>query len=71
MDLLNIHTGVNLHSDVNVVPGPLARLQVLDLCGLPRSACISLGNGPDAVTDIYMEMLEGRTNPDTAHVLHP
>ena len=32
---------------------------------------IDHGNGPDAVTDIYVEMLEGRTSPDTAHVLHP
>lgn len=29
------------------------------------------GRGSDAVGDVYMELLENRTTPDTAHVLHP
>jgi hypothetical protein len=29
------------------------------------------GTGVDAVGDVYIEMLENRTRPDTAHVLHP
>jgi hypothetical protein len=29
------------------------------------------GHGVDAVNDVYVEMLENRTRPDTAHVLHP
>lgn len=28
-------------------------------------------DGPDAVSDVFHEVLEGRTDPDTAHVLHP
>ncbi len=28
-------------------------------------------SGPEAVTDVYVETLEGHTNPDIAHVLHP
>ena len=27
--------------------------------------------GADAVADVYVELLENRTRPDTAHVLHP
>jgi hypothetical protein len=29
------------------------------------------GNGSDAVGEAYVELLENRTRPDTAHVLHP
>jgi hypothetical protein len=29
------------------------------------------GSGPDAVGEVYLEVLENRTRPDTAHVLHP
>ena len=29
------------------------------------------GSGPDAVTDVYVETLEGTTSPDVARVLHP
>jgi hypothetical protein len=32
---------------------------------------IQHGTGADAVRDVYVEMLENRTRPDTAHVLHP
>ncbi len=32
---------------------------------------IDHGTGPDAVADVYFEILENRTRPDTAHVLHP
>jgi hypothetical protein len=32
---------------------------------------IQHGNGADAVRDVYVELLENRTRPDTAHVLHP
>ena len=32
---------------------------------------IQHGNGPTAVNDVYVELLENRTRPDTAHVLHP
>jgi hypothetical protein len=32
---------------------------------------IQHGRGVDAVSDVYVEMLENRTRPDTAHVLHP
>ena len=32
---------------------------------------IQHGSGVDAVGDVYVEMLENRTRPDTAHVLHP
>jgi hypothetical protein len=32
---------------------------------------IQHGSGSDAVGDVYMELLENRTRPDTAHVLHP
>ena len=32
---------------------------------------IEHGEGADAVRDVYHEMLEGQTSPDTAHVLHP
>jgi hypothetical protein len=28
-------------------------------------------SGPEAVRDVYLELLENRTRPDTAHVLHP
>jgi hypothetical protein len=27
--------------------------------------------GVDAIGDVYVEALENRTRPDTAHVLHP
>ena len=29
------------------------------------------GTGVDAVREVYLELLENRTRPDTAHVLHP
>ena len=29
------------------------------------------GTGVDAIADVYAELLENRTRPDTAHVLHP
>jgi hypothetical protein len=29
------------------------------------------GTGADAVRDVYLELVENRTRPDTAHVLHP
>ncbi len=32
---------------------------------------IQHGSGADAVEDVYRELLENRTRPDTAHVLHP
>ena len=32
---------------------------------------IQHGHGLDAVIDVYVEMLENRTRPDTAHALHP
>ncbi|MDJ0767878.1 MAG: DUF2855 family protein [Ilumatobacter sp.] len=32
---------------------------------------IEHGSGPDAVADVFAEMLEGETSPDVAHVLHP
>ena len=32
---------------------------------------IGHGSGPDAVVEVFVEMLENRTRPDTAHVLHP
>jgi hypothetical protein len=32
---------------------------------------IEHGTGVDAVGDVYVEMLENRTRPDIAHVLHP
>lgn len=32
---------------------------------------IQHGTGVDAVGDVYVELLENRTRPDTAHVLHP
>jgi hypothetical protein len=32
---------------------------------------IQHGSGVDAVRDVYVELLENRTRPDTAHVLHP
>jgi hypothetical protein len=32
---------------------------------------IQHGTGPEAVNDVYVELLENRTPPDTAHVLHP
>jgi hypothetical protein len=32
---------------------------------------IQHGSGVDAVRDVYLQMLENRTSPDTAHVLHP
>ena len=32
---------------------------------------IQHGAGADAVGDVYVELLENRTRPDTAHVLHP
>ena len=32
---------------------------------------IDHAQGPDAVSDVYVETLEGNTSPDTAHVLHP
>jgi hypothetical protein len=32
---------------------------------------IQHSSGPDAVGDVYVELLENRTRPDTAHVLHP
>jgi hypothetical protein len=32
---------------------------------------IQHGTGADAVIDVYVELLENRTRPDTAHVLHP
>jgi hypothetical protein len=32
---------------------------------------IQHGTGADAVGEVYVEMLENRTRPDTAHVLHP
>ncbi len=32
---------------------------------------IQHGTGVDAVRDVYVELLENRTPPDTAHVLHP
>ena len=32
---------------------------------------IQHGTGADAVGDVYVELLENRTRPDTAHVLHP
>jgi hypothetical protein len=32
---------------------------------------IQHGTGVDAVGDVYVETLENRTRPDTAHVLHP
>jgi hypothetical protein len=32
---------------------------------------IQHGNGPDAVNDVYVELLENRTPPNIAHVLHP
>lgn len=31
---------------------------------------IQHGNGPDAVNDVYVELLENRTPPNIAHVLH-
>ena len=32
---------------------------------------IQHGTGVDAVSEVYFELLEDRTRPDTAHVLHP
>lgn len=32
---------------------------------------IQHSSGVDAIGDVYVEMLENRTSPDTAHVLHP
>ncbi len=32
---------------------------------------IEHGTGPDAIGDVYAQMVENRTRPDTAHVLHP